>query len=62
MWKFTSNKPNENESQSEATEIWDDNIQKKKRNINKKSPRHTIQRKSQKVSDDYRDKNLMTSG
>ena len=28
MWKFISNEPNENESQSEATEIHDDNTQK----------------------------------
>ena len=33
MWRFISNEPNENHSQSEATEIYDENIQKKKRTI-----------------------------
>ena len=37
MWKFISNEPNENESQSEATEICDDKIQNKKRSITKKN-------------------------
>ena len=55
MWKFISNEPNENESQSEATEICDEKIQKKKITITKKSPRQNLQRKRQKISDDYRD-------
>ena len=56
MWRFVSNKPNLNESLSEATEICDDKIQKKNRNVRKKSPKHTLQRKSQTVSFDYREK------
>ena len=36
MWDFISNEPNENEYQSEATEIHDDKIQNKKRSITKK--------------------------
>ena len=58
MWKFISNKPNENEFTSEATYIWDYKIQKKKRTIRKKSPKHTLKRKSQKVSFEYRNKSF----
>ena len=45
MLKFISNETNENESQSEATEIRDDNIQNKKRSITKKSTKNTLHRK-----------------
>ena len=55
MWRFISNEPNENESQSEAIEINDDKIQIKKRSITKKSTKHTLQRKRQKIVD-YREK------
>ena len=48
MWKFISNEPNENKSQSEATEICYDRIQNMKRSINKTSNKHTLQRKRQK--------------
>ena len=54
MWKFISNKQNKNGSQSEATEIRDDNIQNKKRIITKKSTKNTLQRKRQKISADYK--------
>ena len=55
MWKFISNEPNENESQSEATEIHNEKIQNKKTSITKKSTKHTLQIKSQKIVD-YEDK------
>ena len=55
MWEFISNGPNENESQSESTDIHDDKIQNKKRNITKKPTKHTLQRKRKKTVD-YRDK------
>ena len=58
MWEFISNETSENESHSEATEICDDKIQKKKSNINKKSPKHTLQRKRQKITIDYRNKSV----
>ena len=45
--KFISNESNENESQCGTTKICDDNIQNKKITINKKSTKHTLQRKSQ---------------
>ena len=48
MWRFISNEPNEDESQSGAIEIHKDNIQKKKRTANKYSTKHTLQRKRQK--------------
>ena len=48
MLKVISNEPNENKFSSEATEICDDNIQKKQRNISKKYPKHTLQIKRQK--------------
>ena len=50
-----SNVPNENESQSEATEFHDDNIQNKKRSIAKKPTNHNYHRKRQKTVD-YREK------
>ena len=56
MWKFISNGINENESPSEATGICDDKIQKKKSTITKKSPKHNLQIKRQKISVDYKDK------
>ena len=45
------NKPNENESHSEATETHNDKIQNKKRTANKYSTKHNIQRKRQKPVD-----------
>ena len=48
MWKFISNKQNKNGSQSEATEIRDDNIQNKKRIITKKPTNYNLQRNRQK--------------
>ena len=58
MLKFISNESNENESQCGTTKICDDNIQNKKRTINKKSTKHTLQRKSQKFSVKYREKSF----
>ena len=58
MWKFISNKPNENKSQSEAKEICYDNIQNKKSSITKKPTKHTLERKRQKITVDYRDKSF----
>ena len=55
MRKFISNVTNENESQSEATEIHDDKIQNKRRITTQNSTKHTLQRNRQK-KDDYRDK------
>ena len=57
LWEFISNETNENESQSEATEIHNDKIRNKNRSITKKSTNHNIQRKSQKRVD-YRDKSF----
>ena len=51
MWRFISNEPNEDESESEATEIHNDRIQNKKRNANKYSTKHTLQKKRQKKVD-----------
>ena len=45
MWKFISNEPNENESQSEATEIHYDSILNKNRNTYKNPTKYTHQRK-----------------
>ena len=56
MWKFISNEQNENESQSEVTDICDDKTQNKKRSITNKPTNHTIQRKRQKITVDYREK------
>ena len=39
---FLSNGPNENEYQSEATDICDDKNQNKKRNITKQLPNHNM--------------------
>ena len=55
MWKFISNEPNENEYQSEATEIHNEQIQNKKRSTTKYSTKHNLQRKRQRTVD-YRDK------
>ena len=44
--RFISNEPNEDESQSEATEINNDKIQNKKRNANNYSTKHNLQKKS----------------
>ena len=57
VWKAISNEPNENESQSQATDIQDDKIQNNKRSITKKSTKHTLQRKRQKTVD-YKDKSF----
>ena len=56
MWKFISNEQNENESQSEVTEICDDKTQNKKRSTTKKRTKHTLQIKRQKITVDYREK------
>ena len=48
MLKFISNEPNGNEYKFEVTEIRDYTIQNRKRTINKKSTKHTLQRKRQK--------------
>ena len=61
MWKFISNEPNENESQSEATYIKDYNIQNKKSSTTKKPIKHTLQRKKQKKFTIGKN-HLMTSG
>ena len=50
MFKLTSNEPNEIEYQCEVTNIRDDKIQNKKRDINKKLTKNTLQRKRQKIS------------
>ena len=50
LWRFILNEPNEDEYQSEATEINNDKIQNKKRTANKYSTKHTLQRKRQKTS------------
>ena len=55
MWKFISNEPNENESQSEETEIHDDRTQNKRWSITKKPTNHTLQRK-RKIIADYSEK------
>ena len=47
--KFISNEPNENEYHIEETDICDENTQKKKSSITKKSTKHTLQRKRQKI-------------
>ena len=44
-WRLIPNEPNGNASQYEVTKIHYDKIQNKKRNINKKSTKHNIQRK-----------------
>ena len=51
MRKFGSNEPNENESQSEATDIHNNKIQNKKRSNTKTPTKHTLQRKKQKTVD-----------
>ena len=51
MWRFISNEPNEDESQSEAIERHNDKIQNKKRNANKYSTNHIPQIKRQKPVD-----------
>ena len=61
MWRFISNEPSENESQSEATEIHNDKIQNKKRSTTKKSTKHNLQRKGQKKLT-IGTNHLMTSG
>ena len=50
MWKFISNEPNENESQSEATDIHDDKIQNKKRITTKTSTQAYSSEKEEKNS------------
>ena len=48
---FLFNKPNEDESQSEATETHNDKIQNKKRTAKKYSTNHTLQINRQKPVD-----------
>ena len=62
MWRFISNEPDENGSQSEVTEIHDDNIQNKKSSTTKKSPKHTFQRKREELQLYIVTNHLMTSG
>ena len=62
MWKFISNESNENESQSEATEIHDDNIQNKKRIINKTKKTSILFRERGKKQLTIGTDNLMNSG
>ena len=57
MFKFISNETNENESQSEVTEIHDDNIQNKTRSTTKQLNNHTLHRNRQKIVD-YGDKSF----
>ena len=54
--KFISNEPNENESPSEATDICDDNIQKKNRTITNESTKLNLQIKRQKRLVHFTDK------
>ena len=42
MWNFISKELNENEYQSEATEIHDEKIQNEKRSTTKYSTKHTL--------------------
>ena len=56
MMKFIPNELNKNESQCEATDICDDNIQNMNSTINKKSTKHTLHIKRQKISADYKNK------
>ena len=49
LWGFISNESNEDESQSEATEIHNERIQNKKRTANKYSTKHTLHRNRQKI-------------
>ena len=58
MLNFISNEPNENEYQCEVIAICDENIKKKKRNISKKSTKHTIQRKRHHSSVGHRNKSF----
>ena len=51
LWRFILNEPNEDEYNSEATEIHNDNIQNKKRTDNKYSTKHTLHRRRQKKVD-----------
>ena len=60
MLNFISNEPNENKSQCEVIDIFYDKIQNKKRTINNKSTKHTLQRKRLKFSVDYRKNRLVT--
>ena len=60
LWEFISNDLNEDEYQSEATEIHDDKIQNKKRTATKYSTKNTLQIKRQKYLTIGR-KHLMTS-
>ena len=55
MWNFIPKEPNENDYQSEATEIHDDKIQHKKMSTTKKLTKHKLQRNRQKLVE-YRDK------
>ena len=51
LLRFISNEPNEDESQSEVTEIHNDKIQNKKRIYKKYPTNHTLQRNRQKPVD-----------
>ena len=54
--KIISNKPNENDSQCDATETCDDKIYNKNSTFRKHKPSHTLQRNRHKISVDYRKK------
>ena len=58
MFNFIPNEQNENEYQCESTQICDDKIQNKKRDINKKLTKNTLQRKRQKKLVDSRNKSF----
>ena len=59
--EFIPNETNENESQSEATDIRDDKIQNKKRSITKKQPSILFKERGQKKFTIGKN-HLMTSG
>ena len=48
MWKFSYNERTVDESQSEAIETHNENLQNKKKRATKYSTKHTLQRKRQK--------------
>ena len=58
--KIIPNEPNENDSHCGATEICDDKICKKKRNFINNTPKHTLQRKRQKIQWTIGENHFMT--
>ena len=60
MWKFISNKPNENEYHSETTEKHDENIQKSEEGYFQKiNQAYSSEKETKKV--DYREKSFEDS-